>query len=102
MTVTMKDVLREMLTKPNLILATGFPGSGKTFTCEELCAGALLNRGFVISNVTLLKWDEERNRPVQGQYPNYLMARSFVGVLDAIPEMLYTNPVAQPLIYIVE
>ncbi len=102
MTVTMKDVLREMLTKPNLILATGFPGSGKTFTCEELCAWVLLNHGFVISNVKLLKWDEEKNRPVQGEYPNYLMARSFVEVLDAIAEILYNNPAAHILLYIDE
>src|SRR5256885_10893188 len=102
MTVTMKDVLREMLTKPNLILATGFPGSGKTFTCEELCAWVLLNRGFVISNVKLLKWDEERDRPVEGEYPNYLLVGSFVATLDAIAEILRFNRVAHILLYIDE
>src|SRR2546425_1100925 len=83
-----------------LIIATGFPGSGKTFTCEELCAWVLLNRGFVISNVKLLKWDEERDRPVEGEYPNYLLVGSFVATLDAIAEILRFNRGAHILLYI--
>src|SRR5207249_6937704 len=99
----MKDVLEEMLITPNVVVVDGFPGSGKTHLCEVLCAWLLAQpHGYVISNVKLQRWDKERDRPVEAQYKNYLLATSFVGILDAIAEVLYSDAKAHIVIYLDE
>lgn len=98
-----KDVLEEMLLKPNVAIVDGFPGSGKTFLCEVLCYFVLSQpHGYVISNVKLQRWDGKANRPFEAQYRNYLLASSFVGILDAIAEVLFADPDAHILVYLDE
>lgn len=98
----MKAALKQMLFKPNVILATGKPGAGKTHAMMVLCAFVLLNGGHVISNVRLQKWDKEKRRPFLAEYPNYYFARTLTGIMLAISEILYKDRSNKIFVYLDE
>lgn len=98
----MKAALKQMLFKPNVILATGSPGSGKTHVMMVLCAFVLLNGGHVISNVRLQRYDKEKRRPFLAEYPGYHFARTLTGIMVAISEILYEDRSNKIFVYLDE
>ncbi len=107
---TMKDVIREAVRKPNLILVTGRMGYGKTFLCQFLLAWNLLTpdadgvrHGYAIANGKLLRWERPDDpKPVRATMDRYYFSTTLANILVAISEILYADPNAHIEVFVDE
>src|SRR6266571_1540366 len=88
----MRVVLEGALWQPNLMLITGRPGTGKTFTAWVFMAWNLLNGGYGIANGRLIRWlNPDDAKPAGATYPHFSPATTLVDILVMISEILHEN-----------